>query len=623
MDPRLLTHYERELRHVREMGAEFARDFPKIAGRLGLEGLECADPYVERLIEAFGFLAARVQLRIEDEFPRFTQHMLELAYPHYLAPTPSMAVVQFRPSAREGGLASGFTIERDSALRGRVGKGEQTACEYRTSHPVQLWPLEIRRAEYTTQLTELSAVGLPDARKAQAMLRVRLATTAGVRFEQLALDRLPLFLNGNDDVAMALYEQFVSASLSTLCRVEPRSRNFEPIAPEGLVPLGFDDDEAMLPYGPRSFQGYRLLHEYFAFPSRYMFVELRGLNPAVRRCKGNELELLFLFERAHPLLEGVVDASRLLLFCTPAINLFPRQADRIHVSSHDSEHHVVPDRTRPMDLEVHSVTRVLGYGSQANRPHEYAPLYAARARDIESPEYYYTCSRVPRTLSARQQLVGARSTYIGSEVFLTLTLPGQAGLGTDVRQLGVSTLCTNRDLPLHMPVGQGPTDFTLQAGAPTESIRCVAGPSVPRASIAQGDMAWRLLSHLSLNYLTLIDTDQQKGAAALRELLSLYAAPGDGNARKQIAGMSAIRSAPAIRPTPGPGPIAFGRGLEVTLECDETAFQGSGVFLMASVLERFFAKYTAINSFTETVLRTAQRGEVMRWPTTNGQRPTL
>jgi len=621
----MLRYYERELQHVREMGAEFAREFPKIAGRLGLEGFECADPYVERLLESFGFMAARVQLKLDSEFPTFTQHLLELVYPHYLAPTPSMAVVRFTPNAREGSLADGVLVPRDTVMRSRLGKREQTTCEYWTKHDVQLWPIELRRVQYTTVLGELNQVRLPGPRRARAMLRLQLNTTSGVRFDQLSLDTLPLFIAGGDATAMRLYEQLSASTIAVVGRIASKPQPAYAVAPgEGSRAIGFDDNQALLPYGPRSFQGYRLLHEYFAFPSRFMFTELCDLAPLVKKCAETELELLVVFDREEPMLEGIVDTSRVLPYCTPAINLFPRQADRVHLSDREHEYHVVPDRTRPLDLEVHSVTNVVGYGTRAESEREFVPLYSVwdQGRVDENPAYF-TVSRQPRMLSQRSQQLGARSTYVGSEVFLSLVDGREGPFSHELRQLGVQTLCTNRDLPLHMSVGQGDTDFTLQSGAPIDSARCVAGPSPPRASHAQGETAWRLISHLSLNYLSLCNTDDKQGAAALRELLGLYADLGDPATSKQVNGLRSVASKPIVRPLFGQGPVCLIRGIEVNLECDESAFQGTGAFLLGVVLERFFAKYVAINSFTETTLRTLQRGEIVRWPMKSGQRPVL
>nr|MCU0808986.1 type VI secretion system baseplate subunit TssF [Candidatus Contendobacter sp.] len=209
------------------------------------------------------------------------------------------------------------------------------------------------------------------------------------------------------------------------------------------------------------------------------------------------------------------------------------------------------------------------------------------------------------------------------EVYLSLVDADEAPYRGNLRQLAVTTLCTNRDLPLHMPVGLGQTDFTLASGAPVRAVRCLAGPTKPRPSHAQGDTAWRLISHLSLNYLSLADTDARQGAVALRELLALYGDLAEAAVRKQIDGVNSVQAVPVTRRAPIPGPIAFARGLEVTVNLDEAAFEGSGIFLLGSVLEQFFAKYASINSFTETVVKSTERGEIIRWPARIGRRHTL
>lgn len=625
MDPRLLQYYNRELQHLREMGGEFAREFPKIAGRLGLEGFECADPYVERLLEGFGFLAARVQLKIDDEFPRFTQHLLEIIYPHYLAPTPSMLVAQLQPDPTEGALEQGFVVPRGSELRSLLGKNTQTPCEYRTAHDVTLWPLELTEAQYFAGKEPVALLDLPDLSRVRAGIRLRLRVTVpGLTFDKLALDRLPLFLRGSDTLPARLYEQLLGNVVMLVVRPGRRPAPWhEVVAGRHVRRLGFEDDQALLPCPPPSFHGYRLLHEYFAFPQRYLFVELGGLGPAVRRCPEDQLEVLVLLDRADPALENVLGATNFALFCTPAINLFPKRADRIHLSDQVAEHHVVPDRTRPLDFEIYQVTGVTGIGAEGEEQ-EFLPFYASYDRLSQHDQRsFYTVHRLPRLLSDRQRRNGPRSSYIGSEIFLSLVDAGEAPYRGNLRQLAVTTLCTNRDLPLHMPLGLGDTDFTLTSGAPVAAVRCVAGPSWPRPSHAHGDTAWRLISHLSLNYLSLADSDSRQGAVALRELLALYGDLAEASTRKQIEGVRSVRATPITRRAPIPGPIAFARGQEVTVILDEAAFEGSGIFLMGAVLERFFTKYASINSFTETVVKSTERGEIIRWPARIGLRPTL
>jgi type VI secretion system protein ImpG len=436
---------------------------------------------------------------------------------------------------------------------------------------------------------------------------------------------LPIFLPGGDEVAMRLYELIMAHTVAVVTRpIGGGGESSEVITNNPVSPLGFEDEQAILPYGPRSFQGYRLLQEYFAFPSRFLFFELTGLNPGLRRCPGPDLEIIIVLDAQDSRLEKAIGPAQFELFCTPVANLFPRRADRLHMAEGNDEHHVVPDRTRPMDYEVFSVTEVVGHGTGGEEAQEFLPFYARRDRlSGDETTAYYTVRREPRMLSTKQRAQGARSSYIGSEVFVALVDPNEAPFRTELKQLAISTLCTNRDLTLHLPIGQRSSDFILETGAPVSAVRCVAGPTPPKPSYADGDPTWRLISHLSLNYLSLTDDANGGGASALRELLTLYGDASDSIVRKQIEGIRSVSSQSITRRLPIAGPVAFGRGLEVTLTLDEIAFEGMGIFLLGSVLERFLAKYVSLNSFTETVLKSVQRGEIVRWPARLGARPVL
>jgi type VI secretion system protein ImpG len=619
MNPRLLGLYNQELQHIRESAAEFAREYPKIAGRLTLSGLDCADPYVERLLEGFAYLTARVQLKLDAEYPTFTHNLLEIAYPHYLAPTPSMTVVQMHADPDEGSLSQGFRLPRGSVLRSALGRDSQTSCEYRTAHDVQLWPLKVSGAEYFGNPAAVLGRLAASEPQAKAGLRITLRTGAELTFDKLDLDSLPLYLSGADEQPFRLYEQLLGNACAVFVR-QPGADWVERLPADALRPCGFDDREAALPVVPQAFQGYRLLQEYFALPQRFLFVEFARLSRAVQRCASQELELIVLFERFDQSLESGVGAAQFVPFCTPAINLFPRRLDRIHLSDRVHEHHAIADRTRPMDFEIHSLQSVTGHGTGPDQP--FLPFYAVRDPSRHGRDKaWYTLRREPRVLSAEQRRKGSRSTYVGSETFISLVDSQQAPYRHDLRQLGLSALCTNRDLPLFMNVGSGKTDFTLADSAPVSSIRCLAGPSRPRASHAHDNKAWRLISQLSLNYLSL--SEQGQGAAALRELLRLYGDDQDAALQLQIEGLRNVSSKPCTRRLPMPGPIVFGRGLEITLEFDENAFRGTGVFLLGAVFERFLTRYVSINSFTETVIRTTERGEIMRWKAKPGRRPTL
>lgn len=627
MDERLLRLYNEELRFLRDMGNEFAAAFPKVAGRLGLDAAEVSDPYVERLLEGCAFLTARVQLKLQSRFPAFTQHLLEMVYPHYLTPTPSMAIAQFTPDPEGGRLEKGYIIPAGSSVIGRMARDAITACEFRTAHAVHLWPIEIAGVDYFATPSHMSALQLPERSSARAALRLRLRTTNGLPFDRLALKSLTCFLPPAGGVGGAVLGQLLADCTGLLLRPPGWPAPWhETLLPRSIHHAGFSDEEAILPYGARSFSGYRLLQEFFALPERALFVTFTGLADAVRRCAGQELELIVLLRRPEPRLERGLSSGSFALHATPVVNLFRRRADRLPLTDRGYEHHLVADRMRPLDLEVHSVLDVVGEGDPGSPPTPFRPFYATVDAGHDAAQTaYYTIRREKRLTSARHQRQGSRSSYTGSEVFVSLVDRNAAPVSPDLRQLAVTCLCTNRDLPLLMPIGGDAPDFTLEIGAPVQAVRCLVGPTRPRSSAAHGNTAWQLISHLSLTYLSITDREgaQGDGADALREMLRLYADQADPAVGRQVEGIRSVQSAPIVRRLPGGGQSAIARGLEVTLTVEESAFEGTGVHPLGAVLSTFFARHVGINSFTETVVRIDGRGEVMRWPMQPGRRPSL
>jgi type VI secretion system protein ImpG len=636
MDERLLDLYNTELRHLRETAAEFGRDFPKIAGRLSLD-LEakeiCPDPYVERLLEGFAYLAARVHLKLDAEFPRFTQGLLETVYPEYLCPVPSMTIVKFEPEEREEALAEGFVIKRGTPLRSQLGKGDRTACTFTTAHDLRLLPLALTEVRYFSR--DLAELNLPSHLGAKAALRIRLQKTVPMPFREIAVDPIIFHIRGADELPGQIYERiFAHKRWLVIQSATDHVPCGRPQAADRIRRVGFAANEALLPRAPQSFEGYRLLREYFAFPQRFLFFEVGGFQEALTQVSGEQVDLVIVLDEGDTRLEGRVDKSCLDLFCVPAINLFERTLDRMLVSDRLSEFHVVPDRNRPLDFEVYQLAGVTGYGETPDEEQRFLPFYQARDTDAETSAFY-TVQRVPRMFSDRERLTGRRSSYAGTDVFLSIVDGDMAPCRTSIRQLGVRALCTNRHLPIQMAKGLGRTDFTIDISAPVNAIRLIQGPTLPRPSLVlagqnpdrpetpSGRFAWRLISHLSLNYLSLLDTDTKSGAEALRELLKLYCDPNDRQARKQIDGLRHVRHQPVVRRVEIPGPITFARGLEITVTFDETSFEGQGVFVLGAVLEQFFQKYVALNSFVETVITTQQRKEIMRWPAQLGQRQIL
>jgi len=628
MDPRLLGYYRQELLHIRDAAAEFAREHPKVAARLALDptsaGGECVDPYVERLLEGFAFLAARVHFQQDSEYARFTQYLLELIYPGYLAPTPSMMIAQFEPDIDDPALATGPEVPRGSAMSSRLQPGERTACRFTTGQAVRLWPLRLGAARFQSHVTDVPAAALANLGAPAACLRLRFKVGASLMASQLELDELVLHLAGDEGIAHRCYEQLF-ARCHAIAVVDPTRRGALAgvLGAQALEPGGFGDDEALLPVQDRALSGYRLLKEYAAFPARYLFARVRGLRALLARIESPEFELLFITDRSDVTLEKSLDASNFALHCTPAINLFKKRADRVEVNHRDHEFHVVSDRARPMDYEVYSLLSVQGIDkSGVAQVREFKPLYA-RYDDAGADAYaYYSTRRVQRVASEASRLRGARSGYIGTEVYVTLADPKTAPWPASVVQLAVDTLSTNRDLPLTLGVG-GPNDFFLEENTPVKGVRCIRGPTRPIAPVGEGKAPWRVLSHLSLNYLSLIDSEGTTGAASLRELLSLYGLDELSPLHKQIDGLVSVRSEAAISRVPVKGPIVFGRGTKVWLSMDERAFEGTGILVLGAVLDRFIARYASMNSFTQLVLASQTRGVVKTWPPRVGARAVL
>ncbi len=637
MDPRLLRLYSDELTHLREVGAEFAREFPKIASRLGMEGMEVTDPYVERLLEGFAFLAARVQLKLDAEQPRLIAHLLEATYPNFLAPMPSMMIARLGVDTTDPNLARGFAVPRGTALISELPRGQDTHCEFRTAHAVTLWPIELVSAKYFSYAPDLPLAQLAQVQGANGVkggLRIRLRAGGGMRFNQLGLDRLALYISASDEVAFRLHELVLGATLGTLVYADrtvadvPAAQQWR--GADSVRPVGFAAHEALLPESLRAFSGYRLLQEAAAMPQRLLFFELDDLAARLAQVGGDEVELIVLFRRGDAALEALVDAKSLALFCTPAINLFRKRLDRIQLGPGAWEYHVVPDRTRPMDYEVHSVDSVTGFGTGRVAQQAFLPLYATYHEGSKHTQGeahgFYTVRREPRLMSPRQQQHGPRSSFIGEEVYLSLVDPQHAPYREDIRQLSVSAWVSNRDLPTLLPHGAaegGASQWRLDGPGPVLRVDAMRGPTRPVSRRPVGELGWSLVSHLTLNHLSLVGESPQRAAASLRTMLGLYAPPEDAIWSRQADGVRALEARTVVRRLPFKGPLSFGTGVEIVLELDELAYQGSSAFLFASVLECFFARHAAINSFTQLSLRTPQRGEVMRWPPRLGLRETV
>ena len=623
MDPQLLDYYNKELVYMREAAGEFAASHPKIARRLGMHGIEVDDPYVERLIESFSFLSARMQLKLDAEFPRFTQRLLEVLYPNYLSPTPSMAVAQLNPSVKEGDFSRGFKVPRGTAFHAKVPAGEETPCEFRSSQEVTLWPVQLVEARLTGAPPDLPGVEryLPPHVQITGALRLKLRMVGERAFSGLSgLDRLPIYLKGDEQIASHLFELLHTSAVATFTGQPGRLMQRPHVVTEGaLAHEGLAAGQGLLPLEWNTFHGHNLLHEYFACPERFYFFTLTGLAEGLSRIDGPEAEIVVLLTKPPGGLSEVVDLRQFALFCTPVVNLFERRTDRIELNAADPEFHLVPDRSRPRDFEVYAVKGISGQQAETTAAMDFRPLYQTLNEDEGNHGRYFSVRREPRLASDTARKYGTRTPYVGTEVFLSLVDQNEAPYADTLRYLSVKALLTNRDLPCLVP-RNGQSDLAVADSIPVEGVGLIRPPSTPKSPFAQREIAWRLIRQLGFNHLPLADLPHHEGAQALRDMLRLFVAADNDVQRRQIESLVGSRIEPVTRRLPGAGPLISGRGVLCTLSVDEEGFSGTSPYLFGLVLEHYLARHVSINVFTQTSLESMQRGNVARWPVRMGGR---
>jgi len=596
MEDRLLDYYERELTFIREMGAEFAQKYPKIAGRLLLEGDKCEDPHTERLIEAFALISGRIHKKIDDDFPEITESLLNIIYPHYINPVPSMSVVRFDP-VKQNIQESGYRIGKGATLFSKPVNG--TPCRFTTTQPVQIWPVEVTEA----RIREPQKL----TKGAVQVLEIGLQSYNKLRFSKIGWQSLRFFLNGPHQHVFHLYELIFNHVCHIECELSlpDGSTSLLEIDPGSIRTVGFDEPEGMLPYSKRSFPGYLLLFEYFCFPEKFLFFELTGLDRLKREKSADRLTLRLFLNRMGKS-DLVVNADTVQLNATPVANLFQRIAEPIRVEHRKTEYQVVPDVRRPNATEVYSVNQVTAtLSGSAGAQKEYMPFYSMRHHlgDDGAAE--------GQTFWHLQRRPSAKKGDKGTDVFLSFSdlnlMPSDPA--EDILTLRVT--CTNRDLPSRLPFGDAAGDFNMESAAPVSKVCCVLKPTPTRRPFLGSALQWRLVSHFSLNYMSLV----AGGEKALKEILRLYDFNNSLATQQMISGIVSVSSRHITKRIKR----SFCRGVEITITFDEDKYVGTGLFLFASVLERFLAQYVSVNSFSQLVMKTLQREEPVKiWPPRSG-----
>jgi type VI secretion system protein ImpG len=592
----LLPYYENELTSLRSLSKEFAARYPKIAARLSLEGDVCEDPHVERLIESFAFIASRIHKKLDDDFPQITEALLSVLYPHYLRPVPSMSIAQLAP-APGAELTAMQLVPRGTQLLTRAIQG--MPVRYRTSYPVEVWPLKVAEASFESVERSAFAVRSVDV---TASVRIRLEVVGKATFAALDPRRLRFYLDGESPLAHALHELLLN-SVESVSAVSPEGMPAMPPQrlPDGCIqPVGFGIDEGLLDYDPRSFLGYRLLQEYFTLPEKFLFIDVTGLD--LKRF-GSAVELriaLRSFGRPERIarMEQAVGRDTFRLHCTPIVNLFTQQAEPIRVTQESSQYPVIPDVRRPLGLEVYSVDRVqrLTRSGESSAGTGFLPFFSTKhgLGGDDSGCYWYA-----------QRLPSAKPNDDGTEVSIALVDRQMDPRVPAVETLSIALTCTNRDLPALLPFGGEESTLQVEDGGVIARARLLKKPTPTWRAPMRMANQWRLISHLSLNHLSIVEG----GRDALLEILSLYNFADSATLRKQIAGIVEVRSQPSLSRVGKAPRQSFVRGTDIELTFDEEQYVGSGAYLLARVLDLFFGLYCTANSYTRLTARSTQREE--------------
>jgi type VI secretion system protein ImpG len=599
MDDTLLRYYEQELTFVRRMGEEFAKKYPKVASRLLLEPGKCDDPNTERLIEAFAFLAGRIHKKIEDDFPEITESLLNIIFPHYTRPVPSMAVVEFQTAKKVVPL-EGYRIEKGTMLFSKPVNG--IPCQFSTCYPVTLWPIEVASVELREPKHAV--------RDSLQALVIQLKTRDGLKFSQLAVDELRFFLNGSAHQVFPLYELIGNNVIRVIGEFRNQEGKSESVTlgRDCLELLGLTADQTMMSYPERSFPGYGLLLEYFCFPEKYLFFAIKGISQLKDKQPDDTIEIWMYLDRPAKT-SAPINTKNLLLHATPVINLYKRVAEPIWVDQTKTEYQVVPDVRRPQGSEIFNIDRVAFLSDTSAGEIDLHPFYSVRHHLEGDDGGQNAFWRTERRVSGRKG-------DDGTDVYLSFTDLNLKPADPGIETLTAFVTCTNRDLPGRLPFGDPEGDFEMELSAPIESIVCLVKPTPTRRPALGAALQWRLISHLALNYLSI----SEGGEGALKELLKLYDFDDSPATRQQIHGIVGLKSGYATKRIGQ----SFCRGVQVTIEFDEDKYVGSGLYLFASVLERFLAQYVSINSFSQMIAKTLQRKEPLHiWPPRNGNRILL
>ena len=654
MNSKFLNYYSKEITFLKEMGQEFALQYPKIASRLSLNTSDIPDPYIERLLEGVSFLSARTQLKIDSEYPKFVQRILEVVYPDFLSPQPSTGIIYLEPDTQYNTDAI-QVLHRGHVLNSQPIDKLKITCPFSITRTTPILPLKIEDAHYSNNLgnlpNRLSSIKLNQIKSA---LKLNISITTAGKCSDIIPEGLNIFLGDDLPKSSSLLYLMISCCKGVICHAHdnPKKWFYEiEMLPEQL---GFGEDEALTFNLEKTINSYRILQEYAFFPEKFNFIVQKGIKDAIldaekkghlpifaqqeettsqanginRKIITNNkrfISLTFFFDKENIDLMKSINQKDFSLNAVPIVNLFRKRGSRFPINMNENEFHVVIDRTHPLNYEVHSIEQVRGFDANNCQENIFAPMYQAPdlgTFPIEKDNSYFSMQRLNRVPSLEIRKNGYRSSYLGSEVFLALTISKNKLLQTHIKQLSVDAWCTSRDLPILIPRNAS-SDFLIDSALPIHKIKLISRLTRPKEAVSDDESLWSILNILSLNYLTILNDDKSNSVIRLKELLRVFSKDENDFLNNQIESIISVKTLITNKIIRSKGYASPIRGVEILIILDEMFLGGVHPFLLGSILNHYFCQIVSINSFIQLTIESPQSGHIATWPATSGGKSIL
>lgn len=590
----LLPYFERELVNFNRLRREFYERHPKLGDRLMLGEDTCPDPHVGQLIQSTALLCARVAKRLDDSYPEFTEALFAALFPQYLRPTPATSMARAAyPSIRSTGEAPLLVIPRGTEMDSAVVQGVR--CRFKTAYDIVLTSLALVAARFDAVIRAPAGVTLPPS--VSSMLSIVIDGAAPAELETLRV-----LIDGEPSFCAALRDALFMRTVGAFVEVEPGHWTALPAVP--LKPVGFGEDEALLPFDACSHMSYRILSEYFIFPEKFNFfdVDVAALRRCVPPgCRRFTLHLMLTGLRPDSptaRMLGSLSEGNLLLGCSPVVNLFQRPGQPISVTNLTADYGVLADAAHARAFEVYSIdsVKMVRRREQKEVVTEFRPFYSLRHGEDATKKAHYWMLRSDPTLEAISP---------GYEKRITLVDGDFNPMEIQKTSLSIELTCTNRDLPSTLKCGQSDGDLTPLRDAESYKARLLRRPTRTYRFSAEQGLHWRLISHLTLNHRAL----SQGGLPAFREMLALHDLPQSPISQRQREGIVGLAQSETVNWMKLKHGASLVHGTEVRMTLDEEAFAGSGMLLFVEVIDQFLGLYAQVNSFTELVVLSQQSGK--------------